>query len=327
MSEYVLPGRAIGVTREALERLISLNSGDAALLYDHLLLYSSADRLSWNQERLDAALQLLRDQGLLCTEEPSSVESYASPAERIFSEEPAPAAPAEPFSPADGVREDLCAEVEHLLEKPLSGSDRKYLSRLLDNTTFPPELVPQLVRWCMELAERTHGPGRKPLLSRVCLEGQSWAARGIETEEQAETYMREQRELYLQCAETLKLLDLEPRPLLPEETARFHSWYEMGFPPESIRLAYEETILRKQELNLNYMNAILHRWHERKTHTPEEIRRGTRRPAARAMEPAAPYLDEATRRNLQEQENRIAEEDLARAMRLLNITEEDEDPL
>ena len=44
----------------------------------------------------------------------------------------------------------------------------------------------------------------------------------------------------------------------------------MGFPPETVAIADEKTILKKQELNWRYLNGILRRWHEENRHTPEQ---------------------------------------------------------
>lgn len=52
------------MTAQAADRLLKLDSGDAALLYIHLLRRGGADGLKWSPERLQSALDQLRAQGL-----------------------------------------------------------------------------------------------------------------------------------------------------------------------------------------------------------------------------------------------------------------------
>ena len=53
----------------------------------------------------------------------------------------------------------------------------------------------------------------------------------------------------------------------------------MGFPPETVEIAYDKTIYKCHELKWPYCNGILKRWHEAGLHTPEEVAAGDRKPA------------------------------------------------
>ena len=44
----------------------------------------------------------------------------------------------------------------------------------------------------------------------------------------------------------------------------------MGFPAETVALAYDKTVLRCHEFKWAYCNGILKRWHEKGLHTPAE---------------------------------------------------------
>ena len=80
MAQLLAPGSILAMTDQAADRLIKLDSGDAALLYLHLL------RRGWPEERKRAALKQLQDQGL------ASLSLTAAPAEP---EEPPEAPPPE----------------------------------------------------------------------------------------------------------------------------------------------------------------------------------------------------------------------------------------
>lgn len=70
-------------------------------------------------------------------------------------------------------------------------------------------------------------------------------------------------------------------------------WMDMGFPPETVALAYERTVFYKKDLNWRYLNGILRRWHDAGWHTPRQVEEGEaagKRPAA-AGKSAAPAGD------------------------------------
>ena len=64
MSQTFFPGQVLAIAAQAADRLLKLDSGDAALLYLQLLRHGSAEGLKWTEARLQAALDQLRAQGL-----------------------------------------------------------------------------------------------------------------------------------------------------------------------------------------------------------------------------------------------------------------------
>ena len=321
MPETLTPGSILSMSSQAADLLLKLDDGDAALLYLHLLRSGSLDGVRWTVERMDKALGLLKKQGLAPAE-------TAPPA-------PKPPAPAEPLPPEYTIEDinnalmdrgnhfaDLCDEVERKLGKKLSASDLKELYNLFDFRNLSPEIILLLVNWCIDEAERKHGPGRKPSMAQIRREGSTWANRGIETIEQAEEYLRRMARVKGREAELLRLLDLDPRRLVPSEIAYFEAWYDMGFTDDVIRFAYERTISSIHTLNLNYMNGILKRWHAKNLHTLAAVKAGDRDPGF------TPRKGRATGPSVQipvasEKENRQAEEDLERLIRLMNLDNEE----
>ena len=82
MAQLLTPGSILAMTDQAADRLIKLDSGDAALLYLHLLRRGSPEGLRWPEERKRAALKQLQDQGL------ASLSLTAAPAEPEASNSP-----------------------------------------------------------------------------------------------------------------------------------------------------------------------------------------------------------------------------------------------
>ena len=74
MPQTFLPGEVLAMTGQAADRLLKLDSGDAALLYLHLLRHNGVDKLKWTDARLQSALEQLRSQGLAPNELPAPPE-------------------------------------------------------------------------------------------------------------------------------------------------------------------------------------------------------------------------------------------------------------
>ena len=149
MAQLLAPGSILAMTDQAADRLIKLDSGDAALLYLHLLRRGSPEGLRWPEERKRAALKQLQDQGL------ASLSLTAAPAEP---EEPPEAPPPEyaleDINAALGDRSSafpaLADEVERRLGKKLTANDLKVLYTLYDHLALPAEVICLLVNWCIE---------------------------------------------------------------------------------------------------------------------------------------------------------------------------------
>ena len=86
----------------------------------------------------------------------------------------------------------------------------------------------------------------------------------------------------------LRLLDIPLRPLVDREKTYIAAWDDMGFDDETIRMAYEKTVLKKQSMDWGYMNGILRRWHENGWHTPQQVQRGEeKKPPSQPPKPAS----------------------------------------
>ena len=308
MSHTFFPGQVLAIAAQAADRLLKLDSGDAALLYLQLLRHGSAEGLKWTEARLQAALDQLRAQGLA--------------PDRLPATEPPPAHEA---PPPDYATEDitqalaeehstfpaLVGEVERRLGKRLSAADLRSLYTLYDHLAIPAEVILMLVGWCIEEIERKYGPGRKPFLSQIRKEGFAWARRGVDTMERAEEYIAKLARLRGREAEVLRLLDIPARPLVEREKTYIAAWDEMGFDNEALRMAYERTVLKKQSMDWGYMNGILRRWHEKGLHTAAAVQAGDRtaRPVqARQGQAPSPAAQEQRAREDMERMRRLMEQ-------------------
>ena len=315
MSQTFFPGQVLAIAAQAADRLLKLDSGDAALLYLQLLRHGSAEGLKWTEARLQVSLDQLRAQGLA----PDRLPAPEPP--------PAPEAPPPEYATEDitqALAEEhstfpaLVGEVERRLGKRLSAADLKNLYTLYDHLALPAEVILMLVGWCIDETARKYGPGRKPFLSQIKKEGFSWARLGVDTMERAEERIAALTRLRSRESEVLRLLDISPRPLVQREKDYIAAWDGMGFDDEALRMAYERTVLKKQSMDWGYMNGILRRWHEKGLHTAAAVRTGDRDPRpvrAGGVQKAAPPPADQERR---------AREDMERMRRLMEQMKQEE---
>lgn len=311
MSADLLPGSILSMSAQAAERLIRLDSGDAALLYLYLLGHPDTQGLKWPALRLQTAMDQLVGQGLA---KPQNEPVVPDPAP-----EPPPEYAMEDVTAAlEGGREfsTLCDEVERRLGKKMSASDLKQLLTIYDHLALPVEVILMLVAWCVEQHERKYGAGRRPFLSQIKKEGFIWHRRGIDTIEAAEAHIQKMISLQGREKEILRLLDIPARPLVEREKAYVAAWDEMGFEDEALRMAYERTVMKKQSMDWGYMNGILRRWHEKGLHTAAAIQTGDRDPKPLQAGGVQPVH--------QDQEANRTREDMDRMRRMLEQMKKEE---
>lgn len=287
MSSVLIPTGDEGVTLtgQAVRRLIESGSGDAALLYLALLRRrgdvpprSLAGELRWDRPRIEAAEAVLRDIGLIAP----AAEQLPEPAEERPSYRQAEIAGRLEGS---GEFRRLTDEVERKLGKKLTVADIGVLLGLNDYLGLPADVIYLLVCHCTEQVRRRYGQGRRPGMRQIEKEGYAWARMGIDSQAAAADYLRRYALRQERIPQYMRLLGLGERMASPSEEKYLSAWQDMGFPPETVALAYDKTVLKCGELKWAYLNGILKRWHEAGLHTPEEVERGDR-PAAKSPPPA-----------------------------------------
>lgn len=271
MQTLLTPGSILSMPEQAADALIRADNGDAALVYLCLLRDGNTKSLLWSDERLSAAKNTLYALGMIQSEQTQpAAPVMINPADQTPPEyaitviTQALSDKQEPFS-------YLADQVEKNLGKPLNENDLRSLYTLYDHLALPVEVIMLLVGWCMDDCVRKYGQGRKPTMAQIKREGFLWAKIGIETIGQADQHLKRLARLKSREGQVLKLFQIAPRPLIERERTYIAAWDDMGFDNEALYLAYERTILKKGEMNWNYLNGILKRWHEKNLHTKQAV--------------------------------------------------------
>lgn len=283
----------ITLTPQEIMKLLSAGNGDAALVY--LYIKSTGDislkeaqrELRMPAQTLEWAETLLKRLGLL---------EAAVPRLR-FEKDQAPVYTGEQvtaFSAQDPSFQLLQGEVSRRMGRILTTEELKTLLSLRDYLKLPPEVVTLALTHCLQKIEyynKAHGGSRTMSMRTLEKECHDWANRGIVTLEQASKYISHDLSQLAPESKVKKLMGLD-RPLADSEQEYIRSWLQMGFDVDTIKLAYDKTVLGTGKLAWRYMNKILLNWHEKNLHTPQQVNQENKKQPAGAESNFVPGANE-----------------------------------
>ena len=284
MAGYIIRGeeKSVVLSAKQADVLIASHNGDAALLF---LLLQRLDRgaspeelrqrLGFSALQLAAAEGALQEMGLLS----------APKAPPIAPSDDHPQYSADELSDmleTDRTFSVLVEQTEQVLGKKMKTADLQLLAALYDDMGLPADVIYLLICHCTERTTRRFGEGRRPTMRQIEKEGCLWARMGISDQESADRYLRSLAQKQEKAAAYMRVLNIHDRPPVDSELHYLQQWWEQGFPPETVALAYDKTVFHKKEMNWRYLNGILRRWHENGWHTVEEVKSGEQRTAPNA---------------------------------------------
>ena len=274
MAGYILRDgeKSVVLRADQIDRLLGRGDGDAALLYLCLLRNDGAiepqrlmQSLRFSELRLRAAETALQELGLIDRPvQPQPQEPAQEPV--AYTTEEVRRALEE-----DGEFRMLTDQTQNLLGKRLNTTDLKSLMNLYSAVGLPADVIFLLVSHCVDRTERRYGPGRRPTIHQIEKEGYAWARMGVDTQKAAVEYLKKYTERQGAIPQYMRVLGLGDRLPVASEEKYLNAWQEMGFPPETVALAYDKTVMKCHELKWPYCNGILKRWHQSGLHTPEEV--------------------------------------------------------
>lgn len=268
----------IVLSAPVLRRLTGTKNADACLLY--LCLKQNGDAmdeeklresLSWEKLRFDAAKAVL-----------ARAELIRLPEKEAGKEAPLPAEQPPQYTQEDVMRRmegdeafaQLLREVERRLG-PLSTASLKILLELNEYLGLPCDVIYLLVNDCIACKEARFGAGRRPTMREIEKEGYAWARRELFSVQAVDEFLKKEQRRRRLYPDYMAALQMPARTPSPGEEKYIKSWLEMGFPPETVAIAYDKTVLKCHEFKWPYCNGILKKWHEKNLHTPQEVQSET----------------------------------------------------
>lgn len=149
---------------------------------------------------------------------------------------------------------------QEVLGKTLTPTDTKTLYWIHSNLNMPIEVILVLLEYCVSINKRNMS-----YIEQVAL---SWNERGINTLEDADSFMREQSQREQSYASLKRIFGINSRDLTNIEQNYLKTWTSVyNMSEEMIALAYEYCILRINKLSFPYMDRIIENWFENGIHT------------------------------------------------------------
>ena len=168
----------------------------------------------------------------------------------------------------------LLREVERRLG-PLSTASLKILLELNEYLGLPCDVIYLLVNDCIACKEARFGAGRRPTMREIEKEGYAWARRELFSVQAVDEFLKKEQRRRRLYPDYMAALQMPARTPSPGEEKYIKSWLEMGFPPETVAIAYDKTVLKCHEFKWPYCNGILKKWHEKNLHTTQEVQSET----------------------------------------------------
>lgn len=295
--------RSNSISSAIADKLISAHDGDVALLYIYMVrrgghdLDAAARDLCRTMSEISAAAEKLQRMGLM--------PDGAAPAKAATKEEKLPPPDEIPqYRSEDIVRRCkengefavVVAEAQTALTHTLSSVEMKTLFGIYDYLALPPEVIMMLINYCVARCREQSTPDhpRRPSMRNIEKEAYNWVHQEILTLDQAEEYIRRQRERRDALGRAKAAVGVHGRELTPTETKYLSAWLDMGFDEDALAIGYDRTITNTGALKWSYMNKIIQSWHEKGLHSAEEIESGDprRRPQQSAAQGKAIDMDE-----------------------------------
>ena len=295
--------RSNSISSAIADKLISAHDGDVALLYIYMArrgghnLDAAARDLCRTMSEISAAAEKLQRMGLM--------PDGAAPAKAAAKEEKLPPPDEIPqYRSEDIVRRCkengefavVVAEAQTALTHTLSSVEMKTLFGIYDYLALPPEVIMMLINYCVARCREQSTPDhpRRPSMRNIEKEAYNWVHQEILTLDQAEEYIRRQRERRDALVRAKAAVGIHGRELTPTETKYLSAWLDMGFDEDALAIGYDRTVTNTGALKWSYMNKIMQSWHEKGLHSAAEIESGDprRRPQQSAAQGKAIDMDE-----------------------------------
>ena len=174
----------------------------------------------------------------------------------------------------DGVFSALATELEAIMGRPATTADLRKLMEIYKDYHIAPEAIMQLINYVAEQYQERYGDKRRPTMTAIMKQAALWRSEGVTGLDLAEQYIADRRRVKEQENEIREALHIIDRDLTDGEREYVDAWVGLGFPAETIALAYDIAVTSKGIRSPAYVNGILKNWHSNGHHSPEEVLQG-----------------------------------------------------
>ena len=269
----------------AADALISAHDGTVALLWIFIARTGSTDpdaaarALCLTLAEVNAAEEKLRRMGIYpgCEgRSPSGAHPDSGGTEKVYLQ-PSDGLP--DYSAADVVLasqqdpELKCVfdEAARITGKTLNAPNLKTLYGIHDYLGLPCDVMMLLLNYCAEISKTAGGSSRAPTMNFIEKQAYRWARFELKTLDEAEDYIRRQRDRDDIRVRILSAIGAEADECTPGLAKKINGWIEMGFDDTVVAEAYDRTVSALGKPKMAYTDSILNRWHDAGYKTLEDV--------------------------------------------------------
>lgn len=285
---------------ETIRKLLAAGNGDSALLYLSRMASLGDTATCFSDARLACAASHLAQLGLN-----DEAKKEARMPRKDANEPP------NTDTAKSSIFKSFVGEVRRCLGRDLSNVELEILVSLHTKLGFSVDVLNVLVHYCVE-QNRTRDDQVMIGMHAIEKEAYRWADQKIDTLEKAAEFIQADRKDLSRRREILRSMGITGRRITEKETQYIQAWCDMGFPNESILLAFQKTCENTGGLTWKYMSGILERWHNSGLHTVQQIQECDHKPTKELYkrkngyikhdDPPTPGMIEAVRQMLEDQE-------------------------
>lgn len=166
---------------------------------------------------------------------------------------------------------EMIDDIEKIVGRPLSSKEVSVFVNTLEDFNFTPEMVTLLVEYC---SAKNKTDIR--YIEKVAL---GWYDSGVRTYEDAQNHITKHEDKWVKYRTILNFLGFKDSEISKPQEEIMEKWlYKFGFPVDVIFEAARICTMRINEVNFNYMDAILADWHKTGIKTLEDVKKSVKKP-------------------------------------------------
>jgi DnaD/phage-associated family protein len=155
--------------------------------------------------------------------------------------------------PFDRTIKEMFEDIEKLVARPLSSKEVSTYLNFIEDFNFTPEIITLLVEYCSSR--------RKTDIRYIEKVAMGWHDSGIKNYEDAQTYITKHEGKWIKYREILTFLGMKDSDISKPQEEMLEKWvFKYNFPNDVILEACRICVMRINEANFSYIDAILNTW-------------------------------------------------------------------
>lgn len=251
--------------------LVCLRYGYAQM---DLTLEGISSSLNLLQTDVVKALESLQDEGLIRVNQDGLIEILPLKSESTTSSSVS----------FDKTIKEMFNDIEKLIARPLSSKEVSTYLNFIEDFNFTPEIISLLVEYCSSR--------RKTDIRYIEKVAIGWHDSGIKNYEDAQTYITKHEDKWIKYREILTFLGMKDADISKPQEEMLEKWvFKYSFSNDIILEACRICVMRINEPNFSYIDAILNTWHKNGVKKLSDIKKSDKKTSKTSKKQVLHYFN------------------------------------